>query len=323
MSSVISGSISSLSSGDSPVGNVAQSSSTAHNGTDIASLMSSTSSSPTSPQLQSSTLSPNTPSSYRVSTSPADSSVGNSISQIRGASGLATQGQFAQLQQEQPMSEQGQDPIIEGVLSSNPLLIAPNLTNQIGVESPPSIGSSDISSAPNLTMMLTSQQGFDPDHDRFQSHTNPVGSGGSFSGTPSSYNSAASFVSCSSAFSPETEAVPHTVGSTDSTTTTASVPFQNDSQTSNFIPQATFYNFSPQIQSDLNFSNLQSSDFVPGLDGSVPESQTFAGSYPLINPNDCVLQKLLGEIVALNDDSTFESSSSSNPEVQDILQQFM
>ena len=112
----------------------------------------------------------------------------------------------------------------------------------------------------------------------------------------------------------------HTSVSTDSIpSATASVPFQN-SQTSDFIPQAPPLSdtFNPQIPTDFNFSsnaspnypqNDHTSDFVPSLDFSMLEPHQFStSSNPQVNSGDSMLQHLLGEIIALNDISDFSAA---------------
>ena len=315
MSSVASSPLSSLSpatgGGPSPKGSV-QDSSTAHTHSNVASPMSSVSSPPISPPTQSSAPSPNTPlsSSMQVGYSAVD---GNDTSHTRWASSRAQ----GQLQRERPTLNQGQVPV-RGVMSYNPMLIAPNLTDQNGVQSPPSVGSNGISSPDNSSVMLTAWQDFSAG--QLQSHTlSPVGSGESFSGTPSPYSSAVGTVpSPPNPFSPEMGPMLHTTVSTDSIPSVTSVPFQNSPESSSFIPEAPPNDFNSQIPTDFNFStntshhlnNLQSSKFVSGFDGSMQGAQQFDSSNPLVNSSDSVLQQLLGEMVALNDDSNLSSVAS-------------
>ena len=258
----------------------------------------------------------------------------NSMPQAKLASVPATnQGQFTQLQRERPT---GGNTVPMGVREYIPMLTAPTTTNtnpvmedQNGVQSPPSVVSSlsSVSSPPSATVKsATQQQGFVGDG-QF------VNNGGSFSGTPSPFNSAVSNVSSPpSVFSPESSMgtnTLHTAVSTDSIPSVGSLalPFQNF-HTPNFAPQvppptSMSNSFNTQIPSNFNFNsttspyshptttvNLQNStSFATNFDSFVPENQMFDSSDPLLNPNDPVMHQLLSDMVALNSDQTFSATN--------------
>ena len=248
----------------------------------------------------------------------------NGVPQTKLASVPTAQGHFIQLQRERL----GEKIAHMGVQEYNQMFTAPTATtnpvieDQNGIQSPPSVGSSlsSVSSPPSTTVMPTAQQqGFVSGHF--------VGNGGSFSETPSPYNSAVSAVSSPpSVFSPDMGGPDtlHTAVSTDSIPSVGSVPFQNF-HTLNFIPQApptTSDSFNPQIPSNFNFNsatspypttaaNLQNStSFVQNLDTFTPENQMFDSFNPLLNPSDSVMHQLLSDMVVLNSDPNFNATAS-------------
>ena len=283
----------------------------------------------------------------------------------KSASLPTTANQFTQLQRERPMGSTETVPM--GVREYLPLLTAPSssgsspsfaatasniatsptMEDQKGVQSPPSVGSSlsssiSVSSPPSSTGIVSATQqqpgGFAASDGQFIGN----GGGGSFSETPSPYNSAISTVSSPpSVFSPEggmgTNTL-HTAVSTDSIPAMGSttLPFQSF-HTPNSFPQSTTSSvsnsFNTQIPSNFNFNsttsayhptttttapaNLQNStsfaanfnSFAPG-----PESQLFDNSSdPLLNPNDPIMHQLLSDIVAMNSDPSFNNTVASVP----------
>ena len=185
------------------------------------------------------------------------------------------------------------------------------------VQSPPSVSGSIFSTAStNSGMILPAQRNFSS-------------SSGSLSpDSCSPYTSPISTVSTlppSSAWSPEMGTSLHTSVSTDSipSVTSGSVPFQNSPQSSDFVPSAPpppiSTTFSSQIPTDFSFSNNSTayhqnfdnfSNFVPGLDFTMLEPQQFgSSSFSQVHPEDSVLQHLLDEVIALNDDSGFNGAT--------------
>ena len=118
----------------------------------------------------------------------------------------------------------------------------------------------------------------------------------------------------------------HTASSSDSIPSAASIPFPN-TQTLNSIPQASPNTFtSTHIPSDFNFShnsnnssfvhsqNLHDPEPIPSAHFSMLDSHVFnSSSQPSFGQSDSVLQSLLSEIIALNDDSNTKNVSPSFP----------
>ena len=292
---------------------------------------SSPSHSPLPPQPQSSNPSPNSSSSALcIDTSTSTSPGGSSLLDIPQTTMSWISSQTQLHAQQQPALIDITEVPVEGVLLYNPEIRngaqgPPSVQNRVqssqsggqgppsvqnGVQSPPSVDESIFSmSSADSGVLLPAQRNFS--------------SGGSLSpDSCSPYNSPFSTVSTlpSSVWSPEMGTNLHTAVSTDSIPSiSSSVPFQNSPQTSDFIPQAPPISdtFNPQIPSDFNFSSNASDypqafdnfNFVPGLDFSMLEPQQFnTSSNHQVQPDDSMLQHLLGEIIALNDESDFNAA---------------
>ena len=217
------------------------------------------------------------------------------------------------------------------------MMVAPSseVKGQNGVQSPPSVCSSGVSSP---FSSVVAQNGHRDNH---------IGSGGSFSETPSPASSSMSAVSSPpSVFSPEvanaTQPSATSSNSVPPPTSANTMPFQ-DFLSSGIAHQSPFGNFNPQIPQNFNFNgsstttphlhqyhpastvpgtNFHSAAFNPGLDNSVRRMDTDhemldASANSFVNPNDPVIHQLLGEVVALN---TFASQP--NGSVNTTLQNF-
>ena len=255
------------------------------------------------------------------------------------------QGQFTQLQRERPIGGGNTDQ--KGVQEYFQMLTAPSTTatttnpvveDQNGVQSPPSVGSSlsSVSSPPGSTGMSATQQQQQQQGYVSDGPGQSIGNGsGSFSETPSPYNSAVSAVSSPpSVFSPPESnmgtGMLHSAVSTDSIPSVGSaLPFQNF-HTPSLIPQPASVgnSFSTQIPSNFNFNgtttsayhptstttstaNLQNStSFAANFDSFLPENQMFDNSNPLLSTNDPVMHQLLSDIVALSSDPSFNAVNS-------------
>ena len=166
-------------------------------------------------------------------------------------------------------------------------------------------GTPSPTSPPDLGVILPAQQNFS--------------SSGSLSSDGTSSHSSPINVVCtlsSHTWLPEMVTGLHTSMSTNSIPSVSTlVPFQN-SETSEFVPQVPPLTtvFSLQIPPNFNFSSNnmfpnhhQNCDNLSRLEFSMLEPQHCNTSNPQINPDDSLVQQLLDEIIALNDDSDFSA----------------
>ena len=189
-------------------------------------------------------------------------------------------------------------------------------SDQNGVQSPPSDAGSifSTSSADSGVLLLPTQRNSSNDGSLSSDNFSPYHS-------PTSTDD---FTHPSSVLSPGMGTSLHSSVSTDSIpSTTGSIPFQA-SNISDSVPGAPSLSdvFNTQIPSHFNFStnespydpqNISSSDFVSGLDFSLldpPHFNTPSGTQT--NPGDAMLQHLLGEILALNNDSAVPGNGNGN-----------
>lgn len=261
----------------------------------VASPLSSVSSPPISPPTtQSNAPSPNTTASVLQN----DTSVSSkSLPAMK-------KGQFTQVQKrEWALPNLADSQRINSVQDHSQMMVAPTVVqDRNGVQSPPSVASSGISSPANSAVMMLSQQNFGNGH--LGSHV--------ANGAPSPSSSTVSAVSSPpSVFSPEMGTKLHTAFTTDSI---PPVPFQNI-QTSNFILQAqapVTNGLNHEIPSDFNFTSPYLSSAVqnPAFIPNPTTTTTFGTPNSDLNPNDPVVQQLMGDLVTLNGDPNFSNLSS-------------
>ena len=240
------------------------------------------------------------PSTPQVSPSPTTSgSTVNSDGKFQ-IGWLASQNHFMQDLRVEPLNFDppacypvGQNGV-QGLLDSDPTSKSPD--NLVRATSP--VYSPFLSNS-------TLQQGGAQSPGQFLDQASPISNYGSvISGTSSSNDMAVSDVSSPpSVFSPEMGTGLHaTIGDDSIPLSAFSIPFQN-SQTSNFVPQASTVNdFNPQIPSSFDFSFTHSYSSNLGtssnLNNSALESQHILDtcSSLFLNPGDFITHESLGVI---------------------------